>query len=520
MSKIDVIKENIQFEQLLRESNTTTMLNDEYLIPDTHPDVEKVLMIEAKPSITSKETMGDKIVVEGKVEYNLMYLAKEENIVVSSVNYYQKFNSNLDLEEAEHKIVCEVECRVEHIEAKIINERKVAIDGVLNFNWEMYKGKELELIKDVEGTEGIEILKKNEVINNKNANENIDIAGKSVIRVSMDKPQISKILKSKIELQKKEIKIGEDKVHCGCYCKLVILYLSNESKDIFYLEDNIYLSKEVEVAGVTPDMMVTADYDIKNKDITVEEDDLGEARIINTEVLLKCNVRVFSKKNVDIVIDAYSPKFPIEISKDQCDMGMIQGVYNAESMVKDNLYMNEGAMMPERIVTFSGNAIITEKSVVNDKIMVGGYINVNVIYKTNDEDKYLDKVSGDIPFNVSIEASGANDKMKALVKANIENMDVAIEANTIAIKATLIMNAKILFEVKKEFVKDILEAEGEEVEKKASVTIYVVGKGDTLWKIAKKYSTTMNEIIRMNELEDPDILVPGERLLIPGRIVS
>lgn len=520
MSKIDVIKENIQFEQLLRESNTTAILNDEYLIPDTHPDVEKVLMIEAKPSITSKETMGDKIVVEGIVEYNLLYLAKEENTVVSSVNYSQKFNSSLNLEEAEHKVVCEVECRVEHIEGKIINERKVSIDGVLSFNWEMYKGKELELIKDVEGAEGVEILKKNEVINNTNANESIDIAGKSVIRVSMDKPQISKILKSKMNLHKKEIKIGEDKVYCGCYCKLTILYLSNESKDIYSLEDNIYLSKEVEVTGVTPDMMVIADFDIKNKDITVEEDDLGEARIINTEVSVNCNVKIFSKKNVDIVIDAYSPKFPIEILKDECEIGMIQGVYNTESIVKDNIYMNEGDMMPERIITFSGKAIITEKSITDDKIMVGGYVSVNVIYKINDEEKYLDKISGDIPFNISIEANGVNDNMKALVKANIENMDVAIEANTIAVKATLTMTAKVLFEVKKEFVKDVLEGDGEEVEKKASITIYVVSKGDTLWNLAKKYSTTVDEIIRINELEDGNSLIPGEKLLIPGRAVS
>ena len=293
MSKIDVIKENIQFEQLLRECDTTNMLNEEYLIPDTHPDVEKVLMIEAKPNISSKEILADKVIIEGTVDYNLLYLAKEENTVVSSVNYSQKFNSSLNLEEDEHRVLCEVECRVEHIEGKIINERKVSIDGMLVFNWELYNEKEVELIKDIEGVDGVEILKKNEVINNTNANKNIDIAGKSVIRVSMDKPQISKILKSKLNLHKKEIKVGEDKVYCGCYCTLSILYLSNESKDIYYLEDNIYLSKEVEVNGVTPDMMITADYNIKNKDVVVEEDDLGEARIINTEVTVEFNVKVF-----------------------------------------------------------------------------------------------------------------------------------------------------------------------------------------------------------------------------------
>ncbi|MDQ0148840.1 SPOCS domain-containing protein [Eubacterium multiforme] len=520
MAKIDVIKENIKFEQLLRESNTTSMLNDEYLIPDTHPDVEKLLMVDAKPTVMSKETVGDKVMVEGRIEYNVLYLAKEESTIVSSVNYSQKFNSSLDLQESEHKIICEVECRVEHIEAQIINERKIAIDGVLNFNWEMYEGKELELVKDVSESDGVEVLKKNEAINNKNASENIEIIGKSMIRVSMDKPPISKVLKSKMELQKKEVKIGEEKVYCGCYCKFGIIYLSNESKEVYYLEDNIYLSKEMEMAGVTPDMLVTADFNIKNKDITVEEDDLGEARIVNTEVLVICSAKVFSKKNIDVIVDAYSPKFKIEVSRDEHNIGMLQGIYNNESIIKDNIYINEGNMMPEKIITNLANVILTDKSVAQDKIKVSGYIKVNVIYKTNDEETYLDKVSGDIPFNISIDANGANENMKALVKASIENLDVAIEANTISIKANIDVIAKVLFEIKKEFVSDIVEREGEEIKKKASITIYVVGEGDTLWKLAKKYHTTMNEIIKINELEDADKLIVGEKLLIPGRAVS
>ena len=174
-------------------------------------------------------------------------------------------------------------------------------------------------------------------------------------------------------------------------------------------------------------------------------------------------------------------------------------------------------MMPDKIITAAGDVVITEKSVEENKIMVGGYIRVNVIYKTNDESKYLDKVSGDIPFNISIDASGVNERMKALVKAAMENLDVSIEANTIAVRCTLVTIAKVLYEVEKNFVNDIVVGDGEEVKKKSSITIYVVGKGDTLWELAKRYKTTMDDIIKLNELEDPDSLVPGQKLLIPGR---
>lgn len=67
MSDIDVIKENVQFEQLLRENNSNTVLKEEYLIPDTHPDVQMILTVEARPMIVSKELVGDKIELEEKL---------------------------------------------------------------------------------------------------------------------------------------------------------------------------------------------------------------------------------------------------------------------------------------------------------------------------------------------------------------------------------------------------------------------------------------------------------------------
>lgn len=45
--------------------------------------------------------------------------------------------------------------------------------------------------------------------------------------------------------------------------------------------------------------------------------------------------------------------------------------------------------------------------------------------------------------------------------------------------------------------------------------IYVVEKGDVLWKIADHYDTNIDEIIKLNNLKDPDLLLVGESLLIP-----
>ena len=49
----------------------------------------------------------------------------------------------------------------------------------------------------------------------------------------------------------------------------------------------------------------------------------------------------------------------------------------------------------------------------------------------------------------------------------------------------------------------------------SSVVIYTVQKGDSLWTIAKKYNTTVNDILSANSIEHKDEIVPGQKIRIP-----
>jgi spore germination protein len=43
-----------------------------------------------------------------------------------------------------------------------------------------------------------------------------------------------------------------------------------------------------------------------------------------------------------------------------------------------------------------------------------------------------------------------------------------------------------------------------------------VAEGESLWVVAVRYQTSVDEIARLNGLEDPDKLAIGDRLSIPG----
>lgn len=44
---------------------------------------------------------------------------------------------------------------------------------------------------------------------------------------------------------------------------------------------------------------------------------------------------------------------------------------------------------------------------------------------------------------------------------------------------------------------------------------HTVATGDSLWQIATRYNTTVDAIVRANRLADPNVLAPGDRLVIP-----
>ncbi len=54
------------------------------------------------------------------------------------------------------------------------------------------------------------------------------------------------------------------------------------------------------------------------------------------------------------------------------------------------------------------------------------------------------------------------------------------------------------------------------MESERGTFLYTVNRGDTLWALAQRWNTTVSHIRDINNLSNPDLLVPGDQLLIPG----
>lgn len=516
---IEVIRENIECEQLLGENTCDTIIKAEYIIPDTHPDVVKILNVDSKPFVISKEIMKDKVYLEGQIEYNIIYLAKEEEdrMGIYNVTYTGKFANYVDVPGAEYRMECEYDCYIEHMESNIINERKISVEGVIKLKAEVYRNYTFEIIKDIENSEDIQMLKNPMEVDKIVGTVNTDMVAKCNMKVSEDKPEIGNILKCEVNIHRKDIRVMEDKIIIEASALIDLLYRGKDTRDIVALQEDVAISKEVDFEGINSRMENYTDFKVDAMEINIKEDEMGENRIIDIEALVKAATRIMFKEEMDIIQDAYSPHAFMEMKKENYKLNVTHGQARGEVVVKGDIEIDKDMPKVSEIIMCSGKVCITDRRIVEDKVIVEGVLNVNVMYSTRDENNYICSISEEIPFTCPIELAGCKIEMQSIAKAFLENIEASIEAGNIAVKSVVEIYVRVNYTMPKEFLIDISPIEGEMPKKKSSVTIYVVQNGDTLWKIAKRYFTTVDNLIKINNIENPDIIKPGEKLIIPGR---
>lgn len=512
---LELVRENIDCEELMAENSTDTMVKGEYLVPDIKPDLVEILMLESRPKVTAKEIMQDKIMVEGIIDYNIIYVSKDEVKSICSLTYSSKFSEYVEVKGIDHTMLCTADCIVEHMECSIINERKIGVNGVLNIKSSIYKKNSMDIIKDVTGISDVQYLRSPSSIDRIKNDINVDIIAKSNIKVPQDKPQIDSVLRCDVFIHKRDVKISEGRISYSAFAKIDMLYRGLPDGELNTLSDDVIFTKELEMPDVNSSMDNVTDFVIDAEEIDIKEDDLGENRIVDLEILVKASTKLMYKDNLELIEDVYCPNVLMDVKKNKFNINVMQGHVNTETVVKCNMEL--GNNRAKDIILKSAKVILTDKKVMEDKVSVEGIVSMCALYYCEGDSKGVKTIEEEVPFSTTLDLRGSKIDMRCSAIANLEALDASIEGNTIGMRAMINIYTVVNYVSPMEFLVDVKETENEVPKKKCSVGIYVVQYGDTLWKIAKKYYTTVDNLANINNIEDPNVLHIGQKLIIPGR---
>lgn len=115
---------------------------------------------------------------------------------------------------------------------------------------------------------------------------------------------------------------------------------------------------------------------------------------------------------------------------------------------------------------------------------------------------------------------GVSQNSKLDVKIEIGSQDIIIMPDeSIELKVDLNLLVDIFKSVEISIINDMQVEENRDNEV-YSIIIYFVKPGDTLWKIAKRFRSTVDNIARINGIEDENKINVGQQLFIPKYVAD
>ena len=480
---IELIRDMINYEKLVGEGTSQMLVNGDIILGERSPEIFNILNIDGKIMINSCECVEDKIIVEGKMQFELLYSSHDELGSLHKVSAASSFNHNIQVPETRPHMPCKVETRIDHIDFDQINNRKIKVNAIININGMVYEKSVVEAITDIKAQD-VQVLK-NAITMDEFVAEN---SGQSIIKGKFEvlAGDINTILKSEAFIHKKDILIEEGKIVVNA-CARVKLLFDNTEGEVTLLEQDLPFTSELKIPDIKPDMKCDLDFRIADIYDEIKEDENGNKGIIETELVIDLNGKAYGRKDIDNVVDAYSPVQRYEMEKETVKAISYFGEGFESEGVRERITIPDDARPVSKIKNLIVKPLTTDVKAVEDKIVVEGILNCCLIYMVASEEGGIASYEEDIPFKSTINLMGVKIDMVTDIEINV--CDIGFEAvsdKNIDVKMLAISMAKAYSKTTCDVSKGAVEAElPESVKNMPSLVIYTIQHNDTLWKIAK-----------------------------------
>ena len=502
---IEATRNNICVNHIIGQKTENFVVEGDSIIPDIKPDIIGQISTSGTVCLYKKEITECKIRIDGGIDTYVMYLADDEKSSVRSVNVNLDFTQSIEMEKVSSGMNLETNVKLKNIECKIINGRKINVKAFLEIDVKVTSTEELDIINQI-NSKGIQMLNENMNINSFIGGGSVKTYAKDTIVIdSID--NLAEIMKTDLHILNKDIKISYNKVLAKADLNLKIMYLTDDNR-INTIESTIPIMGFVDIENVSEDSLCDTKYEIKN---VVLKPNSVEEHSIYVEVEIEISCRAYKTQEINIIQDLYSPTANIMFTKKQVQI--LQKIESKQSTCN----IREKQVVPEigsnKIYDVALNVDITKQTVLNDRILFEGELNLDYIFDNGNNS--VDTKKTKIPFSFNFEYEGINQDSNIETNTEVSMQNFVItEDGSIDVKVDLQFNVISIKNTMINVIDDINEDENRNCES-YSLIIYYVKSGDTLWKIAKRFRSTVDEIARINGIENVNQLNVGEQLFIP-----
>lgn len=511
----------VQVTNISEKPKTVITIEEDILVPDTKPDLREILLIDGSALLSSREIdrinkTDDYIGLSGEVELKTLYVPENRQAAgpVIAVQTRVPFKERWHTDIAPGATLI-MDCRAEKIEYMVINERKYRVKISLSIAarecidrkvdiFEGLSGEDLQMLKERAEITSISLRKKDTLT----ISENLEIK---------EEGNFESILKQDISVTENYKQITAEKIVINGFIYVNLLYtVTGESTcdSIRQAQERVEFTQFIPIKqqaeGVGSICFDSSGLRVK----LVQDEEQGEVFRLEGEIITFAELYTVTER--DIIVDGYHREkdFICDFTEERSRVPVATST--GEASVREIISPDAAYGEVEKILYTTGEIVDSESRGEQGKVITEGTLQAKMICVSlrNEEEPQIFSIRQGVPFRVVTtvpQMTGGE-----IISAKTQVRDIwaeKINGKQLEFNATVMVGAEIMREVAFKVLTNPAFEESTSKETMAPMVVYVAGKDDTLWSIAKKFKTSADSVSKLNELEDEGI-VQGRKLLI------
>ena len=506
---MDITKETVNVNKIVCEKKETINVQGDMIFPDSKPDILNTINTNGNVCIYKKEIMEGKIRLDGNILTYIMYLADGGTDNVRGLSTGLDFSETITIPELEAGMNVDITSTIKFIECKVLNGRKIGIKATVEFSMKVYSKEQANIVTDMKDN-NIQVLSQKMRVNSLLG----EGATKAFVKENISIPNtdnLAEVLSAQICLVDKDIKISYNKVLAKSEVEIKLVYLTEEGR-ICRTQNRLPLVGFIDMPNVKEENICENSYMTRN--VIIKPNSIEEHSVyIELEVEISC--MVYEEKEIQVIRDMYCPG-----EKMQFDTSMVNTITNKQCK-RNMCAIREKVNVPEMengtIIDVTINPIINKENRLSGKILYEGELELNFIF-TDHSSVGINTKKVNIPFEQTVDGIENAENCKLDTQIDVNSQEFTNQAGVVSSNIDLNFETDT-YQTSAIPVIDNITMEEEENLEDYSVIIYVVKSGDTLWKIAKRFGSTVDDIVRVNGIERPDKINVGEKIYIPKYVL-
>ena len=518
---MELKKESIRALRVKSKASSQVTFDEDYNVPDIKPDVGR--MIQSKGDVAMEEVrLSDgRAFLRGSLNVDLLYVGEEEGKIYSlSAKLPMEEIINLEGIAGGDKMCLKWE--IEDLSLYVIHSRKLNIKAIVTFYAVVDEPAEIRIPASV-GDESISVRKKKVRLMSFHVHKKDTMRVKEDIQLVSNRPNIRELLWHTIEARGIDLRPEDNVVKVKGELAVFVLYVGDdEGNPLQWLEYSLPFGGEVECPDCREDLIPNIEVSMIHQGIDVKPDSDGEERIFQADVVLELDMKMYKEEEHDLVLDVYTPfkECVLHGKKEVLDSLLVRN--SSKCRLTDRVEVKETQGKVLQICHSMGRVKIDKSAIVDDGILVEGIVLLKVLYIIGNDDMPFYSMETIIPFTHVAEARGITKDCTYFLRTDMEQLSTTmVDSNELEVKATVGINVLVLNSREEMIIEKVEEQplDRNKIQNMPGITVYMTAAGDTMWDIAKRFYTTVDEICRINELEGEEVK-PGQPLLLVKKVGS